>query len=319
VDDFGIAHSAGVDGRTRAFLKIQDGCDYNCSFCTIPLARGASRSLPIDEIITQAGQLAEMEYHEVVLTGVNIGDYGTKINSSLLELLKALDPLPGLDRLRISSIEPNLLSDELLNYWINNPRICNHFHMPLQSGANEILRSMRRRYGAQQYAERVLLIKEMDPEAGIGVDVIVGYPGESDKLFEETYTFLHDLPISYLHVFTYSERPHTPSMQLPDRVDAKVRGERSERLRILSRKKRDAFYSTQQGRTARVVFESDVENNLLSGYTDNYVRVMVPYYEELINATAVVHLGEPTPEGMNAVIVRIERSAKTDKENNLVK
>ena len=274
--DFGPAYSTEAGNRTRAILKIQDGCDYTCSFCTIPLARGESRSQSIVTTIAQAHDLVARGYKEIVLTGVNVGDYGRKNGNSLLGLLKELVRVNGLLRLRISSIEPNLLTGELIDFVASNEVMCNHFHVPLQSGSDEVLRSMRRRYTSSDYADTVRRIREKMPAAGIGVDVIVGFPGETEGSFDTTYRFLAELSISYLHVFTYSERPNTPAASFTGRVSPSSRHKRNEMLRILSQKKRHSFYEQMLGRTVRVLMESDVENGLRFGFTDNYVRVALP-------------------------------------------
>ncbi|MDE3057596.1 MAG: tRNA (N(6)-L-threonylcarbamoyladenosine(37)-C(2))-methylthiotransferase MtaB [Bacteroidota bacterium] len=290
VTDFGIAYSGGVDDRTRAFLKVQDGCDFNCSFCTIPLARGKSRSQAIAASVQQARSLADMGYKEIVLTGVNVGDYGKHDGNSLLALLRSLERVEGIERIRVSSVEPNLLSPQLLEYWLASEKVCKHFHIPLQSGSDRLLRKMRRRYTAAAYASLIQTIKEKNPDAGIGVDVIVGFPGETGEIFEEEYGFLHALPVSYLHVFTYSERPNTPSAEFEGRVEPRVRYSRSEMLRTLGYKKKHAFYATQVGRSLDVLVEGTVEDNMLSGYTDNYVRVRLPYHPSLEHSIARVRL-----------------------------
>jgi threonylcarbamoyladenosine tRNA methylthiotransferase MtaB len=275
-DDFGPAWSTEAGSRTRAYLKVQDGCDYTCSFCTIPLARGKSRSLPVEAVVAQARDLVKQGYQEIILTGVNVGDYGRKAGTGLLDLLHALCEVKGLARLRISSIEPNLLTDEIISFVADHQVMCKHFHIPLQSGSNEMLHAMRRRYTTQQYAALVGRIREQMPDCGIGVDVIVGFPGETDEQFEETYRFLNDLPVSYLHVFTYSERPNTPAAFFADPIPAAKRSKRNEMLRLLSVKKRDAFYRSMIGRKVTVLTETDVEGDRRFGFTDNYVRVAVP-------------------------------------------
>ena len=275
VDNFGPAYSDPTNERTRAYLKIQDGCDYQCSFCTIPLARGASRSQPVDVCVAQARQLASMGYREITLTGVNVGDYGRHAGTSLLSLLRELVGIEGVERFRISSIEPNLLTDELIDFVASNEKMCKHFHIPLQSGCNEILHKMRRRYTAEQYESLIGRIIERIPDCGIGADVIVGFPGETDELLEETYRFLSELPISYLHAFTYSERPDTPAAKLEAQVEPKVRFKRNEMLRILGQKKKQAFHTRMIGRIEPVLLERDVEQSLRFGFTSNYVRVGV--------------------------------------------
>jgi len=273
---FGPGYSGAESGRTRAYLKVQDGCDYSCSFCTIPLARGVSRSQPVEECLTQARRLVDMGHKEVVLTGVNVGDYGRKSDQDLLELVRAMVRVEGLRRLRISSIEPNLLTDELIEFAASSEVVCRHFHVPLQSGHDDVLRRMRRRYTAGAYARTIARISERIPECGIGVDVITGFPGETDAQFEETYRFLNELPVSYLHVFTYSERPNTPASEAALQVEPRVRQERNRRLRILSQKKRHAFYESMVGAVLPVLTESDLEGTLRTGLADNYVRVGVP-------------------------------------------
>jgi threonylcarbamoyladenosine tRNA methylthiotransferase MtaB len=306
VNDFGPAYSGGVDDRTRAFLKVQDGCDFTCAFCTIPLARGESRSQSVDACVTQARQLASMGYKEVILTGVNVGDFGKKDGTSLLSLLKQLEHVDGIERIRISSIEPNLLNEELVDFWLGSSKICDHFHIPLQSGTDEILRKMRRRYTSSDYRELIGMIRSKSPEAGIGVDVIVGFPGETEPLFEQNFNFIHELPISYLHVFTYSERPNTPSIDFPGRVEPRIRYSHSDKLRVLGQMKRTAFYRSQQGRVRPVLIEGTIEENMLSGYTDNYVRVRVPYHPALENSIAMVRIGECTGEQCEGEIVSVE-------------
>ncbi|MBI3111341.1 MAG: tRNA (N(6)-L-threonylcarbamoyladenosine(37)-C(2))-methylthiotransferase MtaB [Ignavibacteriales bacterium] len=283
VDNFGTASSIGYEDRTRAFLKIQDGCDYTCAFCTIPLARGASRSLTVNATVAQASEVVAAGYKEIVLTGVNVGDYGKKIDTDLLALLRQLVGIDGLERIRVSSIEPNLLTDTLLGFWLEHPKLCKHFHIPLQSGSDDLLKGMRRRYLTEWYAERVHAIKAARPGAGIGADVIVGFPGESDDAFEETYRFLVELPLSYLHVFTYSERPNTPAALFPNQVEPRVRFQRSERLRILSSKKRRTFYESFSGREVEVLFEGEKERGWMTGLSGEYVRVNIPTDLNLVN------------------------------------
>lgn len=281
--EFEPACSGENDGRTRAFLKIQDGCDYGCAFCTIPLARGASRSQSFGAVLEQARVLADQGYKEIVLTGVNVGDFGRMLGTSLLKLLEALDTIDGIERIRISSIEPNLLTMEMVDFITRSEKICHHFHIPLQSGSDTMLKRMRRRYLTGDYREIVEYVKRRDPDAGVGVDVIVGFPGETDELFDETHLMLADLPISYLHVFTYSERPNTPAAGFPGEVEPKVRAERSEMLRILSQKKRRAFSSSFVGRKLEVLFETVSANNRASGFSSNYVRVEAQADDPLSN------------------------------------
>jgi threonylcarbamoyladenosine tRNA methylthiotransferase MtaB len=274
-DTFSFATSAGFTDRTRAFLKVQDGCDFSCSFCTIPRARGISRSAGIPAVVQEARNIVSQGYKEIVLSGVNVGDYGKKVGTSFLELLQELVKLDGLQRLRISSIEPNLVTAELLDFWLSNNIVCKHFHIPLQSGSNEILKRMRRRYRKEQYAELVLRIRSACPDACIGADVLSGFPGETDTLFEETYRFLQELPLSYIHPFTYSERPNTPAATFPSRVEPRVRFERTGMVRNLSLRKRLFFYESFVGRSVEVLFEHRQEGRLWSGLTDNYIKVMV--------------------------------------------
>lgn len=274
VDTCGRATSVDSSDRTRAFLKIQDGCDYSCSFCTIPLARGGSRNIPAGEILSQAVQIVSQGYKEIVLTGVNVGDYGSKNGSNLLSLLRDLVTIAGLERIRISSVEPNLLKEDLLGYWLSEPKLCKHFHIPLQSGSDTILASMKRRYRTDTYAMRIERIKSVRPDACVGADVLVGYPGETPTLFEETYRYLRDLPLSYLHVFTYSERPSTTAIALEGRIERQERAERSERLRMLSFRKRRTFHESFVGKTVSVLFEQEEEEQLWSGFTEQYVRVV---------------------------------------------
>ncbi|MBI1806194.1 MAG: tRNA (N(6)-L-threonylcarbamoyladenosine(37)-C(2))-methylthiotransferase MtaB [Ignavibacteria bacterium] len=282
--EFHPAFSAEVGGRTRAFLKVQDGCDFNCSFCTIPLARGESRSQPIASAIQQAELIAAQGYKEIVLTGVNVGDYGSKIGTSLFELMTKLESVDGIERIRVSSIEPNLLTTKMIDFILRSEKFCNHFHIPLQSGSDEMLKRMRRRYLTEHYSRLVHYIKENDPDAGIGVDVIVGFPGETERLFEETYLYLVDLPVSYLHVFTYSERHDTPAPAFAGSIEPKIRFERNEMLRILSQKKRHAFYSSMIGRKVPVLFERTMHGDRMSGLTTNYVRVELPADDSLVNS-----------------------------------
>ncbi|MBX2989767.1 MAG: tRNA (N(6)-L-threonylcarbamoyladenosine(37)-C(2))-methylthiotransferase MtaB [Bacteroidetes bacterium] len=276
VDSFGIGYSTHATDRTRAFLKVQDGCDYNCSFCTIPLARGASRSQSLRDCVEQSQLLVEQGYKEIVLTGVNVGDYGKNADTDLLTLLKALVKVEGLERIRISSIEPNLLTEEILHFVASEKKMAPHFHVPLQSGSDVILRGMRRRYTTQQYSDLIHRIKMTIPDCGIGVDVIVGFPGESDVLFQETHRFLAELPITYLHVFTYSERPNTPATGIDDPVEPRVRFQRNKALRILSQKKKDAFHLNMVGHEVQVLFEGDLEDGIRLGFSGNYVRVGMP-------------------------------------------
>jgi threonylcarbamoyladenosine tRNA methylthiotransferase MtaB len=282
-----------IGDRTRTFLKVQDGCDYSCTFCTIPLARGASRSGKIADIVKQAEEIAASGIKEIVLTGVNIGDFGLQggeRKETFLALIQALDAVEGINRFRISSIEPNLLSDEVIRFVAASKRFVPHFHMPLQSGSNKILGLMRRRYKRELYIERVNTIKSLMPDCCIGVDVIVGFPGETREDFLETYQFLNELPISYLHVFTYSERENTIAAQMEGSVPGASRSERSKMLHILSEKKRRLFYEQQLGKQAEILFEGDQKNGLMHGFSTNYVKVETPYDPLLVNEVIEVKL-----------------------------
>ena len=286
--------------RTRTFLKVQDGCDYSCSFCTIPLARGASRSDTIEHVLEQARQIVESGVKEIVLTGVNLGDFGIrdgKREDKFFDLVKALDEVEGIERIRISSIEPNLLSDEIIEFVARSKRFVPHFHIPLQSGNNKILGLMRRRYKRELYAERVAKIKEVMPDCCIGVDVIVGFPGETREDFIDTYNFLNELGISYLHVFTYSERENTLAAEMPDPVPGSTRADRSKMLHILSDKKRRAFYESQLNKTDEVLFEADIKDGYMHGFTRNYVKVKAKYDPVLANELKRVHLTNISPDG----------------------
>ncbi len=294
--DFISSYSAG--NRTRSFLKVQDGCDYTCSYCTIPLARGKSRSDTIENVVKQANEIAEHGVKEIVLTGVNIGDFGFneaisetgKKQETFLDLIKELDTIIGIERFRISSIEPNLLKDEIIEFVLQSKRFVPHFHIPLQSGSNKILKLMRRRYLKDLYADRVGAIKKLMPHACIGVDVIVGFPGETKEDFLETYNFINELNVSYLHVFTYSERPNTDAIELKPIVPIAVRKERNKMLRILSDKKQRNFYQQHLGTTRKVLFESENKNGFISGFTDNYIKTSVPYNEDLVNKIEEINL-----------------------------
>src|SRR5690606_3349991 len=306
-----VLHSAPIDetnvfipafsvgDRTRTFLKVQDGCDYSCTFCTIPLARGASRSGTIADIVKQAEEIGASGIKEIVLTGVNIGDFGIRggeRGDRFIDLVKALDAVETVSRFRISSIEPNLLTDEIIAFVAQSKRFVPHFHIPLQSGSNRILGLMRRRYRRELYADRVARIKELMPDCCIGVDVIVGFPGETREDFLETYQFLNGLDISYLHVFTYSERENTIAAQMEGAVPGAQRGERSKMLHILSDKKRRAFYQTQLDKEGDVLFESDVKDGYMHGFSRNYVKVRTPYDPLLVNETVTVKFTEITDQ-----------------------
>ncbi|MGB6084627.1 tRNA (N(6)-L-threonylcarbamoyladenosine(37)-C(2))-methylthiotransferase MtaB [Moheibacter sp.] len=288
--------SYSIGDRTRAFLKVQDGCDYKCTYCTIPLARGISRSDTMENVLKNAREIAEKGIKEIVLTGVNIGDYGKgefgnkKHEHTFLELVQELDKVENIERLRISSIEPNLLRNEIIEFVSKSERFVPHFHIPLQSGSDVILKKMKRRYLTKLYRERIQKVREVMPHACIGVDVIVGFPGETEELFLETYNFLNSLPISYLHVFTYSERDNTEAIDFEGIVPQNIRKQRNKMLRILSEKKRVAFYQSQLGTTQKVLWESDNKNGKMHGFTQNYVKVETDFDEELINQTEMVDL-----------------------------
>jgi len=296
--------SYSIGDRTRAFLKVQDGCDYKCTYCTIPLARGISRSDTLSNVLSNAREISAKGIKEIVLTGVNIGDYGKgefgnkKHEHTFLELVKALDEVEGIHRIRISSIEPNLLKNETIDFVSGSNSFVPHFHIPLQSGNDQLLRSMKRRYHSGLYAERVKTIKRLMPDACIGVDVIVGFPGETDEIFLDTYQFLSDLDISYLHVFTYSERPNTEAVELDGVIPQKVRNKRSKMLRGLSVKKRRAFYESQLGKELTVLFEGENKKGYIHGFTENYVKVKVPWDPSLVNTLHRVRLTSIDPDGL---------------------
>ena len=284
----GFNASFSQNDLTRTFLKVQDGCDYNCSFCTIPMARGNSRSDSIENVVKQAELLAGNGVKEIVLTGVNLGDFGKGADGGRHEedfysLIQALDKVQGIERYRISSIEPNLLTNDIIAFVANSDKFMPHFHIPLQSGSNEILGLMRRRYKRELYAERVALIKKLMPHCAIGVDVIVGFPGETDTHFQETFDFLHSLDVSYLHVFTYSERDHTKALEIKPVIPIPVRNERNKTLRNLSYMKMQYFTEQHHGQTRKVLFEAFEKNGMMEGYTDNYIRISTPYRKEWAN------------------------------------
>ena len=296
--------SYSIGDRTRAFLKVQDGCDYKCTYCTIPLARGISRSDTVENVLANAQEISKRGIKEIVLTGVNIGDYGKgefgnkRHEHTFLELVKELDKVEGIHRLRISSIEPNLLKDETIDFVADSKTFVPHFHIPLQSGSDNLLKLMKRRYLRDTYTNRVHRIKEIMPNACIGVDVIVGFPGETDEHFLETYNYLNDLDISYLHVFTYSERPNTEAVLMDGVVPKKVRAKRSKMLRGLSVKKRRAFYESQLGNSATVLFESENKEGYIYGFTQNYVKVKTPWNPHLINTLKQIKLTKIDEDGL---------------------
>ena len=315
-NDFGEIHSCEIEDadfyvgsysigdRTRAFLKVQDGCDYKCTYCTIPLARGISRSDTMANVIKNAKEISAQDIKEIVLTGVNIGDYGKgefgnkKHEHTFLDLVTELDKVEGIERLRISSIEPNLLKNETIELVSKSRAFVPHFHIPLQSGSNEILKKMKRRYMKELYVDRVSKIKEVMPHACIGVDVIVGFPGETDELFLETYNFLNELDISYLHVFTYSERDNTEAAQMDGVISKRVRAKRSKMLRGLSAKKRRAFYEKQLHTKRIVLFESENKEGYIHGFTENYIKVKSPWNPELVNTLHSVELNKIDDDGL---------------------
>jgi len=315
-NDYGEIHSCEIEDadfyvgsysigdRTRAFLKVQDGCDYVCTFCTIPLARGISRSDSLKNVLENAKEISSQGIKEIVLTGVNIGDYGKgeygnkKHEHTFLELIKDLDSVSGIKRLRISSIEPNLLINETIEFVSTSKAFVPHFHIPLQSGSNSLLKLMKRRYNRELYTERVSEIKNQMPHACIGVDVIVGFPGETDELFLETYHYLNEMDVSYLHVFTYSERENTPAVDMEGVVPLSVRKKRSKMLRGLSVKKRRAFYESQLGSTRTVLFEGENKLGYIQGFTENYVKVKTPWNPELINTIHTIKLTKIDDDGL---------------------
>lgn len=301
-DIFIPSYSSG--DRTRSFLKIQDGCDYFCSYCTIPLARGRSRSDTVENTVSLANEIAQKGIKEIVLTGVNIGDFGKRNNQSFYQLITTLENnVEGVERYRISSIEPDLLSDEIITFVARSKKFLPHFHIPLQSGNNKVLELMKRHYKRELFAERILKIKELMPYACIAADVIVGFPYESDEYFEDTYKFIENLPLSYLHVFTYSERPNTKSIQLENKIPINIRRQRSNELQKLSDRKKNDFYSQNLGSKRKVLFESDIQNGYIFGFTENYIRVKTSKNLNLINQIVEVALDELLEEGIFKIIV----------------
>lgn len=304
--DFFIG-SYSIGDRTRAFLKVQDGCDYKCTYCTIPLARGISRSDTIENVLKNAKEIATRDIKEIVLTGVNIGDYGKgefgnkKHEHTFLDLIKELDEVEGIERIRISSIEPNLLKDESIDLVSKSKSFVPHFHIPLQSGSDELLKKMKRRYLTKLYNDRVNKIREVMPDSAIGVDVIVGFPGETEELFMETYNFLNELPISYLHVFTYSERENTEAAGMDGAVSIPERKRRNKMLRILSEKKKMAFYQTQLGKTLPVLWEHENKDGKMYGFTENYVRVQKDFDEASVNQIEFLNLEKILSDGTVSV------------------
>ena len=323
-ESHGIIHSCEIDeadffigsysigDRTRAFLKVQDGCDYKCTYCTIPLARGISRSDTIESVVKNATEIAQKGIKEIVLTGVNIGDYGKgefgnkKHEHTFLDLISELDQVEGIERIRISSIEPNLLKNESIELVSKSKRFVPHFHIPLQSGSDDLLKKMKRRYMSGLYSDRVATIREVMPDSCIGVDVIVGFPGETEEKFLETYNFINELPISYLHVFTYSERENTEAAEMDCVIPIPERKRRNKMLRILSEKKKMAFYQTQLGKTLPVLWEHENKNGLMFGFTENYVRVQKPFDQNSVNEIEFLKLNKILTDGTVSVFAAFE-------------
>ncbi len=321
----GIVHSCEIDeadffigsysfgDRTRAFLKVQDGCDYKCTYCTIPLARGISRSDTIENVVKNAQEIAAKGIKEIVLTGVNIGDYGKgefgnkKHEHTFLDLISELDMVEGIERIRISSIEPNLLKDESIDLVAKSKRFVPHFHIPLQSGSDDLLKKMKRRYLTSLYQNRINKIREVMPDSCIGVDVIVGFPGETEEKFLETYNFLNQLPISYLHVFTYSERENTEAAEMAEVIPIPERKRRNKMLRILSEKKKMAFYQTQIGKTLPVLWEHENKNGSRFGFTENYVRVQKPFDQNSVNKIELLELQKIQDDGTVSVALSFDK------------
>ena len=301
-NNFGIASSTDIDSRTRAYFKIQDGCDYKCTYCTIPLARGASRSLEPEKVVEQFRLIVSQGYKEIILTGVNVGDYGKSFELDFYRLLRNLVSVEGDFRIRISSIEPNLLTDEIIALTLSTEKLCKHFHIPLQSGNDKILRLMQRRYTTEDYKILISKLNNIDPEIGIGVDVITGFPGETEEDYQETYDFLRELEISYLHVFTYSERPDTKAVSLPGKVGNEEKKRRSSLLRILSDKKRFAFQEKFVGKKERVLFEEANDKGIIKGFTSNYIRVFHPFMDNLQNQFTEVTIEKVFGNYCNATV-----------------
>lgn len=310
--------SYSIGDRTRTFLKVQDGCDYICAFCTIPLARGSSRNQSIAKTIEVAKEIAATEVKEIVLSGVNIGDFGKSTGENFFDLLKQLDQVEGIDRIRISSIEPNLLTDEIIEFCAYSRKIVPHFHIPLQSGNDKILKMMRRRYLREVYSSRVSKIKELMPQACIGVDVIVGFPGETEDDFLDTYNFLNELEVSYFHVFTFSERAMTTAIKMEGKVPMAIRKKRNEMLTILSEKKRRKFYEEQLGKTFSVLFESENDGSMMQGFTENYVKVVAEYDPVLINEIQKVKLKNINADGLVEVVPVYEPAQPAKNQSALV-
>jgi len=314
LDTFHSSSSMEADGRTRAFFKVQDGCDYKCSFCTIPLARGKSRSAEPAEVLREFKMLLDQGYKEIILTGVNVGDYGNSPGAGLYGLLNRMLGVNGDYRIRISSIEPNLLTDQILELTAGDDRMCKHFHIPLQSGSANVLRLMRRRYTTDDYRDLIFKAAGRIDELGIGADVIVGFPGETDQDFIETYNFLKELPISYLHVFTYSGRPNTRAISMPGQVDHQIRKKRNNMLRILSEKKRHEFYQTMKLKELSVLFEHENHGGFIKGFSSNYVRIKHSYNQDLINKFVKVKITEVDADICTAEKIKSIESLKISSE-----
>ncbi|MFP4024207.1 MAG: tRNA (N(6)-L-threonylcarbamoyladenosine(37)-C(2))-methylthiotransferase MtaB [Thiohalospira sp.] len=295
VNRFDSSHSEA--GRTRSFLKVQDGCDYSCSYCTIPLARGKSRNKKISELIIEAQKIANSGIKEIILTGVNIGDFGKSTGETFFGLINALEKVEGIERIRISSIEPNLLKDEIIEFVSKSQKILNHFHIPLQSGCNKILAKMQRRYNRELFQSRIEKIKQLMPDAFIGVDVIVGFPGETEEFFNDTYQFLKNIDASFYHVFSYSERPNTKSALLSNIVPQKIIHQRSKKLQQLAEEKQKSFYQKNLGKKANVLFESTKKDGLIFGFTENYIKVEIPFNRSLIGEIKPVKLIDFSEKG----------------------
>ena len=291
---FFAAFSSG--DRSRSFLKVQDGCDYKCAYCTIHYARGSSRNMPIADIVAEANEVAASGIKEIVITGINTGDFGRTTGEKFIDLLRALDAVEGIERYRISSIEPNLLTDEIIEFCASSPKFQHHFHIPLQSGSDRILGLMRRRYTSAKFADRINKVRLLMPDAFIGIDVITGFPGESEENFMETYNLLAELKPAFLHIFPFSERPGTPAVDMPDKVPSSISTQRVERLEELCRKLHFDFCSSMTGQEAEVLFESTMRGGMMYGYTGNYVRVKAPYRRELINKISRVKLTSIEPD-----------------------
>jgi threonylcarbamoyladenosine tRNA methylthiotransferase MtaB len=297
--DFHPSYSSG--DRTRSFLKVQDGCDYYCTFCTIPHARGRSRSGNIESTLTIAKEIAKTVINEIILTGVNVGDFGKQSNEKLIDFLKELDKIEGIERIRISSIEPDLLTHEIIEFIALSKKFLPHFHIPLQSGSNEILKEMKRKYNRELFADRVTKIKSLIPDCMIAADVIVGFPGESEEQFMDTYEFIKNIDITYTHVFSYSDRPGTIASKIQNKVPANIIKERSRKLHKLSDRKKQKFYIENKGNIYNVLFESDNDNGFMHGFTENYIRVKLPYNTEFINKIAKVKLLQLEMDGVFTV------------------